>query len=63
MMVTFSPVQKQLDDHNCGLFAVAFATKIVDGKSPINAVFHVPKLSSHLIYCLYNGALTLFPKI
>ena len=63
VMVTFLPVQKQQDFHNWGLFAVAFAAEIFHGKSPIDAVFHVPQLRNHLIYSLKSGALTPFPKI
>ena len=62
-MATFLSVQKQQDSHNCGLFAVAFAAEILDGKLPIDAVFHVPQLYNHLIYSLESEALTLFPKI
>ena len=62
-MVTFWPVQKQQDRHNCGVFAVAFAAKILDRKSPIGAVFHVPQHRNHLIYCLESGYLGLYPKI
>ena len=43
-MVNFLAVQKQQAGCNCGLFAVAFAAKILDGESPIDAVFHVPQL-------------------
>ena len=63
VMLTFSPVQKQLDGHNCGLFAVTFAAEILDGKSPIQAVFQILQLHSHLVYCLKSGALTAFIKI
>ena len=44
VMVNFLAVQKQQAGRNCGLFAVAFAAKILDGESPIDAVFHVPQL-------------------
>ena len=52
VMVTFLLVQKQQDTHNYGLFTVAFAAEILDGKSPIDAVFHVPQLLNHLLNCL-----------
>ena len=61
--VTFWPVQKQPDGHNCGLFAVAFAAEILSGKSPIEAVFDVAQMRDHLIFCLEQGALTPFPKV
>ena len=60
-MVTFFPVQNQHVD-NCDLLAVTFAAEILDGKSLIDTVFHVPKRRHHLIYCLEKGALTPFPK-
>ena len=63
VMVTFLLVQKQQDTHNYGLFTVAFAAEILDGKSPIDAVFHVCQLRNHIIYYLESGALTPFPKI
>ena len=49
--VTILPAQKQPDGYNCGLFAVAFAAKILDNKSTIDTNFHVPQLRNHLIYC------------
>ena len=57
------PVQKQRDGHSFGIFAVGFASKIFDGKSPTDAVFHIPQLCNDLIYCLERRALTPFPKI
>ena len=59
----FLPVQRQQNGYNCGLFAVAFAAEILGSKSPIDAVFNVPQLRDHLIYCLESGTLTPFPKI
>ena len=62
VMVTFLPAQKQQDGHNCGLFSVAFATEVLDSKSLIDTVFHVPQLHDHLIYCTESEAFTSFPK-
>lgn len=58
VVVIFLLFQKQQDCHNCGLFAVAFNKKFLDGKSPIGAVY-VSQLRNHLIYSLESGALTL----
>ena len=63
VMVTFFPAQKQQDGHNGGLFAVAFAGEVLDSKSLIDTVFHVPQLHDHLIYCTECEVLTPFPKI
>ena len=57
------PVQKQTDEHNCGSFAIAFATEILDGKSPMEAHFDVERLRGHLINCLKNKVLIPFPKV
>ena len=40
-IVTFLPVQKQPDGHNCGPFAIIYAAEILDGCSPSEAVFDV----------------------
>ena len=63
LTLTFLPVEKQQDGHNCCLFGVAFTVEILEGKSPIDAVFHVPQPCSQLIYCLESGTLRPFPKI
>ena len=39
--VTFLPVEKQTDGFNCGLFALAYASILLDGKSPTNFRFLV----------------------
>ena len=62
-IVTFLPVQKQPDGHNCGPFAIAYATEILDGRSPSEAVFDVNKMREHLITCLEMQRLTPFPKV
>ena len=54
-IVTFLPVQKQPDGHNCELFAIAYAAEILDGRSPSEAVFDVNKMRKYLITCLENA--------
>ena len=39
--VTFLPVEKQTDGFNCGLFALTYASILLDGKSPNNFRFLV----------------------
>ena len=58
-IVTFLPVQKQPDGHNCGPFAIDYAAEILDGRSPSKAVFDVNKMCEHLITCLEIP----FPKV
>ena len=52
LTLSLLPVQKQKDGFNCGAFAIAYATEILDGKSPIDARFDVPAVRNHLISCL-----------
>ena len=61
-VIYFLPVQKQPDAYNCGLFAIAFAAELIDGKSPSDAMFSVEKMRGHLIKCLQEQKLTPFPK-
>ena len=62
-IITFLPIQKQPDDHNCGPFAIAYAAKILDGRSPSEKVFDVNKMREHLITCLEMQRLTPFPTV
>ena len=50
--VTFLPVEKQTDGFNCGLFALAYASILLDGKSPTDFRFLVKKMRAHYINCL-----------
>ena len=62
-IVTFLPVQKQLDGYNCGPFAIAYAAEILDGRSPSEAVFDVNKMREHLITCLQMQRFTPVSKV
>ena len=62
-IVNFLLVQKQTDEYNCGLFAIAFPTKILDGKSPTETCFDVERMRGHLINCLENKGLIPFLKV
>ena len=62
-IISFVEVQKQPDAYNCGLFAIAFAAELLDGKSPSDAVFVVDRMRAHLISCLEEQKLRPFPKV
>ena len=47
MNPTFLTVQKQRDGFNCDVFAIAFAAEILDGCSPMDAVFDVGRHAFH----------------
>ena len=62
-IVSFLPVEKQIDAYNNGFFAIAFAAKILDGKSPKETRFDVENMQGHLINCLENEVLIPYPKV
>ena len=62
LIVSFLPVQRQNDRHNCGLFVIAFAAEILYGASPIDTVFDEKEMLPHLICCLENQKFTPLPK-
>ena len=56
--------QHQTNDSDCGLFAIniiAFATEIINHKSPALCEFDVNQMRPHLIKCLEAGFLSCFP--
>ena len=62
-VIPFLPVKRQSDGYNWGLFAIAFAAKILDGKSSSEAIFSVDEMRGHLISCLATQKLSPFPKV
>ena len=46
---------------DCGLFFIAFATALVNGKQPEKLKFIQDKMREHFHQCLINGKLTMFP--
>ena len=61
--VTFLPVAKQNDGHNCGMYAIAFAADILHGSSPMESQYDVNRMRPHFIECVVNEELEEFPKI
>ena len=53
--------QHQTNDSDCGLFAIAFTTEIINHKSPALCEFDVNQMRPHLIKCLKAGFLSRFP--
>jgi len=60
--VTFLPVDKQTDGFNC-LFALGYASILLDGKSPVDAQFVVNEMRSHFMKCLNDVQLYPFPTL
>ena len=59
--IMLNSVQKQTNDIDCGLFAIAFAVDICFGTSPINRPYDVQSMRDHLRSCLIAGKFTIFP--
>lgn len=57
------PVQQQLNGSDCGVFAIAFATCLVYGLNPKDFTFNISQMRPHLIQCLKNGKMEMFPKL
>eukprot|EP00794_Sanderia_malayensis_P010417 gene10417-11507_t len=57
------PVQQQENGYDCGVFAIAFATCLVNYIPPETVEFDVAQLRQHLFKCLKTGKMELFPTI
>ena len=55
--VTFLTVEKQTGGFNCGLFALVYASILLDGKSPTDFRFLVKEMRAHYIKCLKDVTL------
>ena len=60
--VTMISVQKQKDSSSCGLFAIVFATNILEGISPAESEFNVNSIQKHLLECFEKQQLSAFPQ-
>jgi len=54
---------KQLGKDDCSLFAIAYATTIVNGGDPVNVVYDQGKMREHLERCLTSGHMSVFPVL
>ena len=59
--VNYMDVHMQSGGYDCGLFAIAFATALVYGNQPGHFIFHQEKTRAHLIQCLQQQEMSLFP--
>lgn len=55
-------IQQQDNSVNCGVFAIAYATSILNGENPEKLVFDSEKLRQHLISCFCSGTIKPFPS-
>ena len=58
----FVPVQQQSNGSDCGVFSIAFATCLAFATNPSFVTFDVVRMRSHLLACLKNGRMSMFPS-
>ncbi len=61
--VTVASVQQQQKGFDCGIFAIAFATRLTLGQDPTSVEFNIPLMREHLYRCIESGNMELFPTI
>ena len=61
LQLKIQPVQQQNNGVDCGVFAIAFATSLAHGNDPCTAAYNVSLMRSHLIKCLQQKKMELFP--
>ena len=57
----YSPIQKQRQHSDCGLYAIAVATALCHGLHPSSLQWDQPAMRGHLIDCLKSGKIVPFP--
>lgn len=61
VVLNYKDVQRQSKGNDCGLFAIAFATSLVNGLQPEEYVFDQKMMRSHLLQCFEKKSVTAFP--
>jgi hypothetical protein len=56
-------VSPQTNAHDCGVYAIAYATELAYGADPITCNWDVGQMRGHLLQCLESGLLTRFPRL
>lgn len=54
-------VSKQQGTSDCGLFAIAFAERILSGEDPCTVTYDQLKMRQHILDCLNAGSISAFP--
>ena len=57
----FVNVQSQYNACDCGVFAIAFATALCEGKRPEELLFNNEALRKHLLKCFQEDCISQFP--
>lgn len=59
--LSYLPVQQQNNGSDCGVFSIAFATCLALGSDPSHTTFDIPRMRPHLLACLKDGKISMFP--
>ena len=60
IMMLFPEVQQQSDGSSCGLFALAFAYTLCEGRDPSGITYLTSKFREHFLRCLHAKEITAF---
>ena len=58
--ILFPDVQQQTDNSSCGLYALAYAYTLCEGKDPTRVAYSEANLRSHFLMCLRHHAIMSF---
>ena len=62
IMLNFPVVQQQPNTSSCGLFALANAYTLCEGKDPVSINYDVNNMRSHFLSCIFNKEFNAFPS-
>ena len=62
IILNIKPVQQQNNVTDCGVFAIAYVASLLNGQDPSTASYNNNQLRTHLLWCIKNGHLSLFPQ-
>ena len=63
MRYIIKTVQRQSNSYDCGIFAIAFGTSLLNGQDPTTVIYDPKQLRQHLENCFALGVLSLFPTL
>ena len=62
IFLIFPEVQQQPDSSSCGLFALAYAATLCEGKDPTKTKYDFPCMRTHFLNCLQKKKFISFPS-
>ena len=62
IFLLFPDVQQQPNSSSCGLFALAYASTLCEGKNPAKVQYDFPCMRAHFLHCLEQKKFICFPS-